>query len=116
MSRTVGWLPTTPILTSLLCDRLDSWIRLWLSSLVLALGSGLGSRLRIHLLDSVLTLGFGLLVSVSWIRSPGFGFLFSFSQIRSLVFVLSDPVSCIRSRLLSLVSTSGFGFDSWIRS
>ena len=96
---------------SLLCDRLGSWIRFWLSSLVLALGSGLGSRLRTRLL--VLTLGFGL---SSWIRSLGFGFLFSFSRIRSLLFVLSDPVSCIRSRLLSLVSTSVFGFDSWIRS
>ena len=94
---------------SLLCDRLDSWIRFWLLSLVLALGFGLSSRLRIHLLDSVLTLGFSLfpsvstsgfglgsrlrirlLSSVSWIRSLGFGFLFSFSRIRSLPFGLGS--------------------------
>ena len=72
----------------LLCDRLDSWIRIWLLGLVLALGFGLSSRLRIHLLDSVLTLGFGL----------------------------SDSASFLRSRLLDSAWALGFGFVSCLRS
>ena len=115
-----------------LCDRLDSRIRFWLLSLVLALGFGLGSQLWIRLLDSVSILGLGLSDSVSWIR-----FLFSFSWIRSLSFGLdfwirlglsasgsslvsglSESVSWIWSLLFVLVhsvSAPEFGFDSWIR-
>ena len=68
---------------SLLCDRLDSWIRFWLLSLVLALGFGLGSQLWIRLLDSVSRIR--PLFSFSRIRS-----LFTFSRIRSLAFGLGS--------------------------
>ena len=47
-------------------DRLDSWIQFWFWVSGLALGFGSGSQLWIRLLDSVLTLGFGL---SSWLRS-----------------------------------------------
>ena len=108
----------------LLCDRLDSWIRFRLLTLLLALGFGLSSRLRIHLLDSVsrirslgfvfcsLSLGFGLFPSVS---TSGFG-LGSRLRIRLL-----SSVSCLRSLGFGLffsfhsVSAPEFGFDSWIR-
>ena len=131
MSRTVGWLPTTPILTSLFF------------AIVLTVGFGFGSGFRVWLSDLVWVLSFGF---VSWIRSLSFGllvsvsrfrFLFSFSRIRSLsfgpdfwillglsasdsslVFGLSESVSWIWSLLFVLfhsVSAPEFGFDSWIR-
>ena len=83
----------------LLCDRLDSWIRIRVLGSVLALGFGLSSQPRIHLLDSVLTLGFGLLDSFFCSLSLGSGLF------RSVSAPESGLGFWVRFRLLSSVLT-----------